>query len=346
VFILNKNPHLRGCSFAGAFLLLRIATRASSGPEARLRKNNVMHLLKHVTLFFAVTAAAVHAQPASSTTTNPGGSGANGVRAAAVFELPRLKANAKADDTAAVDKGRATVHELAANGKPTARAAIAQNVSFVEIDPDTSWPSLVRGGAKDITFVSFFVYASPGTSIDIAGAKIVVRASSKPDNVQMQIGRPGAKGMQWRNFGGPVRLERYGGRSLAALPVLTARLDGTAGIWDLYVGSRLGAADLPLPKLPSGATKQFSLHAGSDGARVCGLISSDDNPLFEDENRNGIDDAFERQQNPNAPLATRNSGSARSQLAQAWQQDQQARQVQPWAVQRPLPDAPAGTGKR
>jgi hypothetical protein len=124
------------------------------------------------------------------------------------------------------------------------------------------------------------------------------------------------------------------------LPVLTARLDGTAGIWDLYVGSRLGAVDLPLPKLPPGATKQFSVRAGNTGARVCGLISSDDNPLFEDENRNGVDDTFERQQNPGAPLAARSSGHARAQLAQAWQQDQQARQVQAWAVQRPRPDSP------
>lgn len=298
-----------------------------------------MHLLIPATLFLAVAAATVHAQSTSSATPSPAGSGASH-RAAAKFELPRLKANARSDDSLAIPKGRATVHELAANGKVTARAATDQSLSFVEIDPDTSWPSPVRGGPKDITFVSFFVYASPGTSIDIAGAKIVVRASSKPDNVQMQIGRPGAKGMQWRNFGGPIRLEPYGGGPLAALPVLTARLDGTAGIWDLYVGNRLGVADLPLPRLPPGATKQFSLRAGSTGARVCGLISSDDNPLFQDENRNGIDDVFERQQNGGGPLTARSSGLARSQLAEAWQQDQQGRQVQAWAVQRPRPDAP------
>ena len=200
----------------------------------------------------------------------------------------------------------------------------------------------MRGAAKDTTFVSFFVYASEGTLIDIAGAKLVIRAGSKPDTVQMQIGRPGTKGMQWRNFGGPVRLEPYGGVPLAALPVLTVRLDGRAGVWDLYVGSRLGAADLPLPALPAGATRQFTVHAGGQGARVCGLISSDDNPLFEDENRNGIDDAFELHQSGGAPLAARSTGASRAQLAKAWQEDQQARQTQlpVWAAQRPLPDSP------
>lgn len=111
------------------------------------------------------------------------------------------------------------------------------------------------------------------------------------------------------------------------------RLDGTAGIWDLYVGSRLGVVDLPLPKLPAGASRQFSVRAGAAGARVCGLISSDDNPLFADENRNGIDDAFEARQTPGASLVGRKAGPARSQLAKAWQEDQQARPVQPWPDQ-------------
>ena len=81
------------------------------------------------------------------------------------------------------------------------------------------------------------------------------------------------------------------------------------------------------------------------GARICGLISSDDNPLFADENRNGIDDAFEAQQTPGASLAGRKAGTARSQLAKAWQEDQQARPVQPWPVRRPLPDNAKGRGK-
>jgi len=263
-------------------------------------------------------------------------------RAASSFELPRLKAPGKPEDSRAMAREHATVHDLAPNGKPSAHARNDQNVDYLAIDPGRSWASPVRGAAKDTTFVSFFVYASVGTSIDIAGAKIVVRASAQPDRVQLQIGHPGTKGIQWRNFGGPVRLEPYGGVPLAALPVLTVRLDGMAGVWDLYVGGRLGAVDLPLPALPRGATKQFTVHGGSGGARVCGLISSDDNPLFTDENRNGIDDAFELQRSGGAPLAARSTGASRAQLAKAWQEDQQARQPQleVWTAQRPPPDAP------
>ena len=266
------------------------------------------------------------------------------VRATVAFDLPRLKAKGRADAPFAVPKGRATVHELSPNGKANARAAVSHGVNYIDIDGGTTWASEVRGAEKDITFVSFFVYASEGTTIDIAGAKIVVRPSSEPDKVQMQIGRPGEKGMQWRNFGGPVRLEQYNGAPLAALPILTVRLDGTAGIWDLYVGPRIGVVDMPLPKLPAGATRQFSIRAGPAGGRVCGLISSDDNPLFIDENRNGIDDTFEAQHSPGS-LAGRKAGSARAQMAKAWQEDQQRRNVQPWPVRRPLPDNAKGKGK-
>ncbi|MGH7944576.1 MAG: hypothetical protein ACREH8_17450 [Opitutaceae bacterium] len=316
---------------------------------------------KYITLLLTLAGAvALHAQPSNNrgkgdpgANSNSGGApatagpaqGSTAPRTSAAFDLPRLKSRGSPHAPDAVPKGRATVHELSANGKANARSAASQGVNYVAIDGNTSWSSEVRGAEKDITFVSFFVYASEGTTIDIAGAKIVVRPASEAGKVQMQIGRRGPKGMQWRNFGGPVRLEPYDGAPLAALPILTVRLDGAAGVWDLYVGSRLGVTDMPLPKFPAGATRQFGIRAGSAGARVCGLVSSDDNPLFVDENRNGIDDAFEARQSSGASLVGRKTGSARSQLAKAWQEEQQQQNVRPSPVRRPLPDNAKGKGK-
>lgn len=292
-------------------------------------------------VFIALLTAPVLLYCVARAATPPAAGGAS-PRASASFELPRLKAHGSSRDPQAVPRGKSTVHELKANGRAQAQAS--DGVDYLSLDGNTTWASAIRGAEKDITFVSFFAYVSEGSSIDIAGAKIVIRPA-QAGYVQMQIGRPGAKGVQWRNFGGPVRLEPYGGVPLAALPVLTVRLDGTAGIWDLYVGSRLGAFDIPLGKLPAGATREFHLRAGAAGARVCGLISSDENPLVVDINRNGIDDTFETQQDPNAAIAGRKAGIARAQLAQAWQQDQQTRNVQPWPVRRPLPDTAKGKAK-
>ena len=288
--------------------------------------------LRRITLLVTPLAAVLLTSAADS----------NPARASSSFDLPRVKATGKGGGNDFVARGRATVHDLSPNGRATARRGADPKVDYLTVDGGSGWSSEIRGGAKDTTFVSFFLLASAGTAIDVAGAKILVRGGTAPDTVQLQIGRPGQTGMQWRNFGGPVRVERYRGAELAALPVLTLRLDGSAGIWDLFVGGRLGAADLPLRALPAGASREFQVHAGAEGARVCGLISSDDNPLFADENRNGIEDGFERQQN-NGKLLTL-PGRARTLLAQGSQQDQQARKVvtQGWAVRRPQPDnAPA-----
>jgi hypothetical protein len=287
----------------------------------------------------------------ASSNGSAGGNGGAGTlrQGASKFELPRIKASGKGSGAEPVAKGRATVHDLSSGGKANARAGKSQNVDYLAIDPNTSWSTTIRGGIKDTTFVSFFLCASVGTSIDIAGAKILIREGKTADTVRLQIGHPGVKGMAWRDFGGPVRLERYNGAALAALPVLTLRLDGSAGIWDIFVGGRLASSDLPLRPLPVTASKEFFVHAGNEGVMVCGLVSSDDNPLFTDENRNGIEDGFERQHNSGGLLTL--PGKARMLLAQNWVKSQQAAQArtQTWAVQRPQPDkapaSPPGKGK-
>lgn len=312
--------------------------------------NSSKHLL--MALFLAPLSVLWAAQDNNGNGNNNGSSNGKGsaastpTKATSAFELPRLKKHGKPGEGVAVPKAHATVHELSSNGKASNRSAKSQGVDFLSVDARTSWSTTVRGAADDVTFVSFFVYASVDTSIDIGGAKLLIKPSTKAGYAQMKIGTKTAKGVQWRDFGGPVKLETYGGASLAALPVLTARLDGAANVWDLYVGSRLGAVDVPLPKLARTAPRQFFVHAGPQGARVCGLISSDDNPIVVDDNRNGIDDTFEKQRNSGTLLSATSGKTARSTVAQAWQRDQQTRQVQAWAVQRPLPDGvqarPAG----
>jgi len=297
-----------------------------------------MKTLASVVTFLAVLAGFVSlqaAQPQKSAT--------------AAFELPRLKMRGKPNDAQQMSRDRATVHDLSPGGTPTARAGVDRNAGFLALDHNSSWSSPLRGAAKDTTFISFFVYASEGTSIDIAGAKVLVRASKKAGYASLQVGKSDRKAVHWREVGGPVKFESFDGAPLAALPVLTARLDPKAAVWDLFVGRRLVATDLPLAELPKNATRQFTVRAGSMGARICGLISADDNPFYQDENANGIDDAFEKTRNGGAILAASTSAATRTQLARQWQQDQKARPIASLPVQRPLPDGapstPPGKGK-
>jgi len=50
-------------------------------------------------------------------------------------------------------------------------------VDYLALDAGKDWSRPLRGNAKDVTFVSFQVYASQTTIIDIAGARLEFTAS-------------------------------------------------------------------------------------------------------------------------------------------------------------------------
>ena len=85
--------------------------------------------------------------------------------------------------------------------------------------------------------------------------------------------------------------------------------------------------------------RQLTVKAGTEGAWICGLVLADENPLYEDDNFNGIDDAFERQKRgvilPASALLYE-----RQQLAQDWKASQRAKAPPALFVQRPMPDRP------
>lgn len=282
-------------------------------------------------------AAAPTAPSGSANRAGPQAGGAP--RPSAAFELPRLRARGNRDDSSAMAKSKATIDDLSSNGRTNVRAGTSEKIKTLTIDSGTSWSRPLRGGPRDTVFVSFFVYGSDGTVIDAAGVRLQIRAAAtRPGYAQLYVGTSTKKGVNWRKFGGLVKLEPHGGNSLAALPVLTVRIDRAAKMWDLYISNRLALTDQPLADLPKGAPNQFTLRAGSAGALICGLISAEENPLYEDENANGIDDAFEKGRNGGALLAAKAPPSERGPLARQWQQEQQQRQIKPWPVQRPLPD--------
>ena len=102
-------------------------------------------------------------------------------------------------------KAKATIDDLSPQGKSNVHAATNGRVNYLTIDGGTSWSRALRGGPKDTTFASFFVYGSDGTVIDIAGARVQIRTSTKAGYAQLQVGSTTTRGVQWRGFGGPVK---------------------------------------------------------------------------------------------------------------------------------------------
>ena len=80
------------------------------------------------------------------------------------------------------------------------------------------------------------------------------------------------------------------------------------------------------------------MRAGGEGAWLTGLVMADENPLYEDANANGIDDAFENQKRGALLAATANQAE-RQLLAQEWKAAQRLKHPPALFITRPLSDS-------
>lgn len=257
--------------------------------------------------------------------------------ALAPLGLLRLKDNAT---TAAVAASKLSLDGLSPSNAPSGGASKAKkdNVDFITLEAGKQWSQSLRGSPKDPTYASFMVYGSQTTIIEVGGARLGLTASPMKNGLQLMYDDSATGTLQWKPLGYHLPLETYGGKQLGALPVLTVAIDPSAGVWHLYSGSRLLADHLPLIASRSDAHK-FTVTAGKDGAWICGLVLSDENPLYQDDNFNGIDDAFEKQSRNGALLPTTASLAERQQLAQQWKAAQRTKAPPALFVQRPQPDS-------
>ncbi|MSU50106.1 MAG: hypothetical protein EXS37_13650 [Opitutus sp.] len=143
--------------------------------------------------------------------------------------------------------------------------------------------------------------------------------------------------LQWKTLNFQLGTGKYGGKNLAARPTLTVRLDPGTSTWDLFSGSRLLADNLPMIAARKDQ-RQFLVRAGGEGAWLTGLVMAAENPLYEDANANGIDDAFERQKRGTLAAASVTIAD-RNLLAQEWKDAQRKKAPPALFVKRPLPDA-------
>jgi len=261
---------------------------------------------------------------------NPNGS------SAAPIGLLRLKAVTKAGAAVPVAASKYTVDDL----QPDVAAGVGKirksDVEVLTLDAGREWSRPLRGSPNDVTFVSFEVYASQTTIIEVGGARLGVTVSSSDGYLQLMYDSASSGALQWRSLGMVMKAEPHGGQMLAPLPVLTVRLDPVQNVWDLYSDARLLAHNLPLIAALKNSVK-ITVKAGIDGAWVCGLVLADENPLYEDSNENGIDDRFEQQQRGGL-LAKNASLLERKFLADQWRLAQRENGAPILSFKRPLPD--------
>lgn len=215
-----------------------------------------------------------------------------------------------------------------------AKNIVRDGLQVLAVDGGKTWSRPLRGSGREVTFVSFLAFGSENTVVDVGGARLKVVPADKSGFARLTAEGGG--------FSYVVKTEQHDGLPLAALPVVTVRLDQTAGVWDLYVFERLVAANLPVAA--PAKERSFALQAGPLGAWLCGLVLSDENPLYVDQNANGIDDGFEASET-GALLAASATADERMRVAARWQDAGRGAEIKGWTVRRPFPDDPAAAKK-
>lgn len=249
--------------------------------------------------------------------------------------LPRIASDASAPSAASISASKISVDTLLPQGGAALVKDVKSGIDYVAIEPGREWVRPLRGNARDVSFISFHVYASQTTIIEIGGIRLGATMGPVVGGLQLMYDDNSGTAPEWKSLNLYFQTDKYKGKDLAALPVITIRMDPSAGVWDLFAGSWLMADNLPLPRVSSAS--QFRLRAGSGGAWIMGLVQSDENPLFVDTNANGVDDTFESRQ-PSGLLPAATSISARKSLVQSWKSSQRAAPPVPIVTRRPASD--------
>ena len=262
----------------------------------------------------------------------------NGGRpAAAPLGLARLSDSPVPGENAPIAAGKTTHDDLSPAGAVGTSKRRKNDTDYLAIDVSREYSRPLRGSGREVTFASFQVYGSQGTVIEIGGARLGLTAGPIAGSLQLMFDDSAVGGLQWKSLNIHVATATYDGKNFAALPALTVLLDPSMGVWTLFLGSRLLADNLPLITTRRD-NRQFTVKAGTEGAWLTGLVMADENPLYEDANANGIDDAFEKQKR-GAILSASASLSDRRTLAQEWKEALRKEAPPALYVKRPMPDS-------
>lgn len=158
-------------------------------------------------------------------------------------------------------------------------------------------------------FVSFFLQGvggetpEVGTVIDIDGAVVGIRTYSNPkanyDNGIRTAEIVVLEGdtetdREWLPTNALVQMSRSDSTLMSGAPPLTIRFDWASSepVWDLFLGRKRLLSGIGL--LEGKRSGGLRIRVGNEGvARLHGFVVSKENPLFEDENLNGVEDALE-----------------------------------------------------
>lgn len=247
--------------------------------------------------------------------------------------LSRLEQPTTPGAPAAVDTTKFEVDSLDIVSSPGVLKSKKRNLDVLDLSDGSSFTRPLRAKKREQGYISFAVFGSVGTIVDVGGAQIGISESAIVEGYAHVLVKSGES--DWVDTHLNVPFDSYEGKRLATLPVLTVRLDPASEEFDLYANSRMLVEGAEL--ISRSNDRKFLVSAGSEGAWLMGLVQSDINPLYIDDNGNGVDDDFELASN--GELQSRGaSKQQRKDLIKSWRQTERFAPPPALFVSRPRPD--------
>jgi len=247
--------------------------------------------------------------------------------------LPRLRGAAVG--AARLDAGSFTVDPLDSTDRSGKQRIFERDGQRVlGLQSGIEWKRPIPSGRS--IFASFQVYASEGTSINVAGAAFRVEATEGANSLALMRLEEGRVESRWAPTSVECRPAAYDGVMLAALPVMTVRVDSDSNTCDIYAGNVCVGEKLPIAK--SRSERYVTVAGGKDGTLVTGLVLANQNPLFEDSNLNGVADEIERRANRGSLLSASPTGEECEIVFKQWSVAQKAAEARPFLCERLKPD--------
>ncbi len=235
--------------------------------------------------------------------------------------LPRLAGWQTEQESTSIPESAISIVDI---GSPqvaasTGRISTQGKIPYLAIAPGTEWTTPLRPLRAGANYTTFTLQASLDSVVSVDGVFVSLVKSTLPGYATMMVGYPKANAIEWVSLFHDVEVRPYSGQLMGTLAIVTICTDTEAHQWSISLCDRLAAHDLPLGPVSPGIPRIFSVKAGAAGAWVCGVATSDENPVFEDANHNGVRDSFEIKL-LGAPLDRKASRETREQLIQMWKE--------------------------
>lgn len=188
----------------------------------------------------------------------------------------------------------------------------ARALSLTPANPSPTATQLLVGASPEkVIFADLFVKLAAGaepasaSGVQIGGAKLALVRNGSQAQLHFFSG-DAAGGGQWRPAGIDVSLNGNG--QAADWLRITTREDPAKGVWDLGVNGRLVTGDIPVQSGIVYSPLTIAVKGDDRNAVLLDdLLVGSENPLFPDNDFDGMDDAWERSHGLNPNVNDRNA---------------------------------------